>query len=256
MLFSSIPFLYYFLPLVLLIYFAVPKVLKNAVLLISSLAFYGWGEPRYVFLMIATVGVNYILGLLIEKFRGKALSKVFVVTSVVSALAILGYFKYADFFIENFNAITGLSVGFLNIALPIGISFYTFQILSYTVDVYRDDIKPEKNFLQYALFVSFFPQLVAGPIERSGNLLSQIQGIAKISLWNFERMRDGLLLMFEKTSRIESVDEMNMREMREAFIDLGGLDTFSDYIHEDYREQADILYHKFLEPPEEEEDWE
>ena len=130
MLFSSIPFLYYFFPIVLILYFAAPKVLKNSVLLLSSLVFYGWGEPRYVFLMVATVIVNYILGLLIEKFREKALSKVFVIISVTASLAVLGYFKYADFFIENFNAVTGLSIKLLNIALPIGISFYTFQILS------------------------------------------------------------------------------------------------------------------------------
>ena len=174
MLFSSIPFLYYFLPLVLLFYFAVPKALKNTVLLLFSLAFYAWGEPMYVFLMIATVGVNYLLGLLIEKFRGRMLSKIFVILSVTLSLGVLGYFKYADFFIENFNAVTGLSVKFLGIALPIGISFYTFQILSYTVDVYRGDVRTQKNPITLGAYIALFPQLIAGPIVRYSDVEKQL----------------------------------------------------------------------------------
>ena len=174
MLFSSIPFLYYFLPLVLLFYFAVPKSLKNTVLLLFSLAFYAWGEPMYVFLMIATVGVNYLLGLLIEKFRGRILSKIFVILSVALSLGVLGYFKYADFFIENFNAVTGLSVKLLGIALPIGISFYTFQILSYTVDVYRGDVSAQKNPITLGAYISLFPQLIAGPIVRYSDVEKQL----------------------------------------------------------------------------------
>lgn len=175
MLFSSIPFLYYFLPLVLLFYFGVPKSLKNTVLLLFSLAFYAWGEPMYVFLMIATVGVNYLLGLLIEKFRGRMLSKIFVILSVTLSLGVLGYFKYADFFIENFNAVTGLSVKLLGIALPIGISFYTFQILSYTVDVYRGDVRAQKNPITLGAYISLFPQLIAGPIVRYSDVEKQLQ---------------------------------------------------------------------------------
>ena len=175
MLFSSIPFLYYFLPLVLLFYFAVPKALKNTVLLLFSLAFYAWGEPMYVFLMIATVGVNYLLGLLIEKFRGKVLSKIFVILSVTLSLGVLGYFKYADFFIENFNTVTGLSVKLLGIALPIGISFYTFQILSYTVDVYRGNVRAQKSPITLGAYISLFPQLIAGPIVRYSDVEKQLQ---------------------------------------------------------------------------------
>ena len=174
MLFSSIPFLYYFLPLVLLFYFAVPKALKNTVLLLFSLAFYAWGEPMYVFLMIATVGANYLLGLLIEKFRGRILSKIFVILSVALSLGVLGYFKYTDFFIENFNAVTGLSVKLLGIALPIGISFYTFQILSYTVDVYRGDVSAQKNPITLGAYISLFPQLIAGPIVRYSDVEKQL----------------------------------------------------------------------------------
>ncbi len=166
MLFSSIPFLYYFLPVVIILYFIAPKFLKNTVLLLSSLVFYAWGEPRYVFLMIATVLFNYAMGILIEKTRGKWLSKFFVILSVVASLGVLGYFKYADFFITNFNSLTGLSMPLLRIALPIGISFYTFQILSYTVDVYRGDVAAQKNPVTLGAYISLFPQLIAGPIVR------------------------------------------------------------------------------------------
>lgn len=174
MLFSSIPFLYYFLPIVLILYFAVPKVLKNPVLLVSSLVFYGWGEPKYVFLMLTTVLSGYVLGILIERFRGKLLSKLFLILSVASSLAALAYFKYADFFIANFNAVTGFSVSFLRLALPIGISFYTFQILSYTVDVYRGTVAAQKNPISLATYVALFPQLIAGPIVRYSDVEKQL----------------------------------------------------------------------------------
>lgn len=174
MLFSSIPFLYYFLPAVIFVYFLVPKSLKNTALLLFSLLFYGWGEPEYIFLMIATVGVNYILGLSIEKFRGRPLSKVFVSLSVMTSLAVLGYFKYADFFIENFARVTGIDVKVLGIALPIGISFYTFQILSYTVDVYRGTVSAQKNPITLGTYIALFPQLIAGPIVRYSDVEKQL----------------------------------------------------------------------------------
>ncbi len=166
MIFSSIPFLYYFLPMVLILYFAVPKVLKNPVLLVASLIFYGWGEPKYVFLMLATILLGYVFGLLIERFSGRWPSKLFLVLSISSSLLALGYFKYADFFIGNFNQVTGLSIPMLSVVLPIGISFYTFQILSYTVDVYRKDVAAQKNPIYLATYVALFPQLIAGPIVR------------------------------------------------------------------------------------------
>lgn len=175
MLFSSIPFLYFFLPCVLVLYFAVPKCLKNTVLMLVSLFFYAWGEPKYVVLMAATILINYAAGLLIEKFKGKVLSKVFMIISVSICLASLGYFKYADFFIENFNAATGLSLPLLRIALPIGISFYTFQILSYTVDVYRGDVPAQKNPINLAAYVTMFPQLIAGPIVRYSDIEKQLK---------------------------------------------------------------------------------
>lgn len=176
MLFSSIPFLFYFLPCVLILYLIAPKCLKNTVLLLSSLVFYAWGEPRYVIWMLLAITLGYIFGLLIERFKEKKrISKLFMILSVASSLAMLGYFKYVDFFIGNFNAITGLSVPLLKIALPIGISFYTFQILSYTVDVYRGDVAAQKNPIDLATYVALFPQLIAGPIVRYSDVAEQLK---------------------------------------------------------------------------------
>ena len=166
MLFSSISFLFYFLPLVLAVYFLVPWKLKNSVLLLSSLIFYGWGEPRYVFLMIASILLFYVCGLLIEKAKAAPWKKVWLSVSVVVSVALLCVFKYADFFITNFNAVTGLSVPLLKLALPIGISFYTFQCLSYTIDVYRGNVEAQKNPINFGAYVALFPQLIAGPIVR------------------------------------------------------------------------------------------
>jgi alginate O-acetyltransferase complex protein AlgI len=166
MLFSSIPFLFYFLPIVLIIYFAVPWKLKNSVLLLSSLIFYGWGEPKYVFLMIASILLFYGCGLAIEKAKKKPWKKFWLGTSIVVSVALLCVFKYADFFITNFNAVTGLNMTLLKLALPIGISFYTFQCLSYTIDVYRGNVEAQKNPINFGAYVALFPQLIAGPIVR------------------------------------------------------------------------------------------
>ncbi len=188
MVFASIPFLYYFLPVVLILYFIAPRAFKNTVLLVSSLFFYAWGEPKYVFLMIITILVNYFLGLLVEKYRGKSLSKVFVIASVVFSIGLLGYFKYADFFIENFALVTGMSVKTLNIVLPIGISFYTFQILSYTVDVYRGNVEAQKNPITLGAYISLFPQLIAGPIVRYSDVCQQLEQRTH----SFEKAADGI----------------------------------------------------------------
>ena len=174
MVFSSIPFIYYFLPVVLTFYFIAPRCLKNPILLVSSLVFYGWGEPKYVFLMVGTVAQAYVFGILIEKYRGKFLSKLFLVLSVACCLAGLLFFKYADFFIHNFNALTGLSLPLLKIVLPIGISFYTFQILSYIIDVYRGNVASQKNPINLATYVALFPQLIAGPIVRYSDIEKQL----------------------------------------------------------------------------------
>lgn len=178
MLFSAITFLYFYLPVTVLIYFIAPKPAKNAVLLLGSLFFYGWGEPKYLILMVISIIQGYVLGLLIDKSkRGKKekLSKLYISLSVVLSLGTLGYFKYADFFIENFNRVTGLSMGLLKIALPIGISFYTFQILSYTIDVYRRNVDVQKNIIDFGAYVAMFPQLIAGPIVRYADIAVQLK---------------------------------------------------------------------------------
>ena len=166
MLFSSIPFLYYFLPAVLITYFAVPKNWKNTVLLFFSLVFYGWGEPKLLALMIFTITMFFCCGLLIEKAATQRWKKIWLIVSVVISLTLLGLFKYADFFISSFNAVTGLSIPLLRLALPVGISFYTFQSLSYTIDVYRGKVPAQKNLVSFGAYVALFPQLIAGPIVR------------------------------------------------------------------------------------------
>lgn len=172
MLFSSIPFLYYFLPCVLFIYFIVPSKFKNFVLLLSSLVFYGWGEPRLVFLMLTTITVSYLMGILTEKYI--KYKKVYLIVACVFSLSTLGIFKYADFFIENVNSITGLAIPLLKIALPIGISFYTFQLLSYNIDVYRGNVVAQKNPIYLATYITMFPQLIAGPIVRYSDIAQQL----------------------------------------------------------------------------------
>lgn len=176
MLFSSIPFLYYFLPVVILLYFLVPFKCKNLVLLSASLFFYFYGEPVYVSLMIFSILSAYIHGLLIGKFRGRTLSKVFLVSSVIMGLSGLLFFKYTDFFLRNVNSIFGTNLGLLGLALPIGISFFTFQTISYTIDVYRGDAKVQKNIIHLATYVALFPQLIAGPIVRYTTVEEDLNG--------------------------------------------------------------------------------
>ena len=175
MLFSSIPFLYYFLPCVLLLYLVAPRKLKNSVLLLSSLFFYGWGEPKYLILMLLSITQGYIFGRLVEKYRGQKRAKLFLTLSVVFSFLMLGYCKYADFFISSFNSVTGLSIPLLKIALPIGISFYTFQIVSYVIDVYRGDVSAQRNYVNLAAYISMFPQLIAGPIVRYADIAGQLE---------------------------------------------------------------------------------
>lgn len=175
MLFSSIPFLYFFLPCVLILYFAAPKRLKNSVLLLASLLFYGWGEPKYLFVMLFSIVQGYVFGLLLEKAAAPRMRKALLALGVVLSLSTLAYFKYADFLIENLNALTGLSVSLLRLALPVGVSFYTFQILSYLVDVYRREVPAQRNFIDLAAYVAMFPQLIAGPIVRYADIARQLK---------------------------------------------------------------------------------
>ena len=179
MVFSSIPFLYYFLPCVLLAYFLVPKKGKNAVLLVASLLFYAWGEPVYILLMLFSIVTGYLAGRLLELSReqclGRLTPKAVLATAITVFVGIFIYFKYTDFFIQNIHAVTGLSIPLLHIVLPVGISFYTFQIISYLVDVYRGEVPAQKNSLSLATYITMFPQLIAGPIVRYSAVAAQIE---------------------------------------------------------------------------------
>ena len=200
MLFNSIEFLVFF-PIVAGLFFIIPKKFRCLWLLIASYYFYMSWNPKYAVLIAFSTFVTYISGILMERANTKHGKQAVVAASFIINLAILGVFKYANFALQTLSDI-GAILGLqpierrLDLLLPVGISFYTFQALSYTIDVYRGTVKAEKNILKYMLFVSFFPQLVAGPIERSGNLLSQIQRVKEINVWEFERVRNGFLLMF------------------------------------------------------------
>lgn len=196
MLFNSYSFMIFF-PIVLAIYFVIPKKARYMWLLLASYYFYmGW-NVKYAALIAFSTILTYVCGRLL----GKTQHKKWVIGGCIGInLAILFFFKYFDFFMGSVNqvlakvGVSPLQTGF-DIILPVGISFYTFQALGYIIDVYRGDIEPEKNFFRYALFVSFFPQLVAGPIERSKNLLKQVDHVEEIRLWNYKRIADGLTLM-------------------------------------------------------------
>ena len=177
MVFSDTIFLFFFLPAVLLCLKLSPRRRRNAVLLCFSLLFYAWGEPVYVFLMLAVIAVNYLAGLALARFpaaekpRGR---KTVLVLAVAANLAVLGYFKYAGFFAECFNTLTGSALAVPRIVLPIGISFYTFQSMSYVIDVYRGQVEPQRSPLLFGTYVSLFPQLIAGPIVRYRDIERQL----------------------------------------------------------------------------------
>ncbi len=170
MLFSSITFLYYFLPIVLILYLVVPKKLKNVVLLLASLVFYAWGEPKYVFLMLLSILIGYLAGILMEKLPRKPVMCI----SVILCLFFLVYFKYTNFFIGNINNVLNTSLPFLKVVMPIGISFYTFQIISYILDVYNKRVEKQGNILYLATYIAMFPQLIAGPIVRYSDINEQL----------------------------------------------------------------------------------
>ena len=165
MVFSGLPFLFFYLMMVVLIYRLTPLKLRNLFLLLASLAFYGWGEPVYILIMILSILVDYTHGMLVERWReDDKKARRAVASSVFFNLAILIFFKYWDFIAVNVNALTGLGLPVLGLPLPIGISFYTFQTMSYTIDVYRGDAPVQRNIVTFGAFVTLFPQLIAGPI--------------------------------------------------------------------------------------------
>lgn len=179
MVFSSLMFLFRFLPVVLVLYFLAPRKIKNTILFLSSLVFYAWGEPVYVVLMLFSTIVDYTHGRLVYSLKQKnemKKARVVVASSMIINLALLGFFKYADFIIGNLNLIPGVELPLLKLALPIGISFYTFQTMSYTIDIYRGDALPQKNIISFGAYVALFPQLIAGPIVQYNTVAEQLEG--------------------------------------------------------------------------------
>lgn len=206
MLFNSFHFLCFF-PIVIAVYFMIPKKTRYIWLLAASYYFYMSWNPQYAILVGTSTFITWVSGIYIGKaeeisdsVKAVKMKKLVVGVSFITNLSILVFFKYFNFLLDNLNSVlAGAGIRVIekpfDILLPVGISFYTFQALSYTVDVYRGGVKPERNFFKYALFVSFFPQLVAGPIERSGNLLEQVNKVHTFKLWNYERISRGLTLM-------------------------------------------------------------
>lgn len=187
MVFSSSIFLFLFFATTLAVYFFAREKLRNVILLLASLLFYAWGEPKNVWIMVASVVVNYVLGLLIEKKEAR--KKVFLVICVVYNIGVLFLFKYLNFAVDTWNSLAGANIQIARIALPIGISFFTFQIMSYVIDVYRKDVEAQKNIVDLALYISLFPQLIAGPIVRYVDVEKQIKH--RTSTW--ERAYSGII---------------------------------------------------------------
>ncbi len=179
MVFSSITFLCLFMPVTLILYYLLPAKFRNLFLFVASLVFYAWGEPVYVLIMIFSTVFDYCNGLMLEKFDRKGndkARKAVLALSVIINIGLMGFFKYTDFAIESVNTITGAGLKLLHIALPIGISFYTFQTLSYTIDVYRKQVAVQHNIIDFGMYISMFPQLIAGPIVRYADIETQIKG--------------------------------------------------------------------------------
>jgi len=177
MIFSSILFLLYFLPFVLTVYFIFPRKYRNLILFLSSLFFYSWGEPKYIWIMLFSTVVDYTCGRMVYYYKtnnNRNRSKAWLGVSIVVNLGLLSFFKYSDFLISNTNNMFNLGIPLLNIALPIGISFYTFQTMSYTIDVFRGDTKVQKNVISFGTYVTLFPQLIAGPIVRYQTVAEEI----------------------------------------------------------------------------------
>ena len=191
MLFNSLEFLFFF-PITVIVYFVLPSKVRNLELLIMSYLFYmGW-NAKYSLLLLTVTGTTYLSGLVLEKARRQRMKKICLAICIAVNLGLLCFFKYGNFIVDNLNKLTGGSFSALNVLLPVGISFYIFQAIGYVADVYRGVLKAERSFVTYALFVAFFPQLVAGPIERSTNLIRQLK---EKHSFDYNRVREGLLLM-------------------------------------------------------------
>lgn len=198
MVFSSLTFLSIFLPVTLAIYYIVPNTIKNLILFIASLLFYAWGEPVYVIIMIFSTIVDFIHGKVIAYYYNNPNKKrLFLMSSIIINLSLLGFFKYSDFLIQNINDIFDLSIKKLNLSLPIGISFYTFQTMSYTIDVYREKCKPQKNIINFGCYVAMFPQLIAGPIVRYITIAEELNNRKE----NIYKFSEGIVIFIKGLSK-------------------------------------------------------
>ena len=208
MVFSGFSFLFLFFPAVLILYFALPGIrAKNIVLCLTSLLFYSWGEPVYLFLMLASILINYTAGLGIERFPAK--KKLILVADLVINLGTLAYCKYTDFFIDNVNQLAGTALPHAGIALPLGISFYTFQMISYIIDCQWETVKSQKSFIKFFMYVSLFPQLVAGPIVRYSTIEKEIDSINET---NAAKIKDLNAQKEELAKKLqEATDEKNKK---------------------------------------------
>ena len=177
MVFSSLEFMFLYFPVVLLLYFVTPLKWRNVTLFVTSLIFYGWGEPMYVFLMLATITVDYFFGWMVGKYResNRKRARAYMIAAIVINLAILGFFKYANLVVDTITALTGVTLTHIDVPLPVGISFYTFQALSYVIDVYRMDANAQRNYTAFGTYVTLFPQLIAGPIVRYQDVDDQLR---------------------------------------------------------------------------------
>ncbi len=244
MVFSSLYFLYIFLPVVLILYYALPRTsVRNCILLLASIIFYAWGEPVYVFLMIFSILINYVLGLDIAR-SGKIRKRVQFVVAILINLGLLGFFKYYGFVVENINALAGLHLRVRELALPIGISFYTFQILSYIIDVYRGQVAAQKNLIRFALYVTMFPQLIAGPIVRYDDIEQQLTS-RNITLARFAKGCERFILGLGKKVLLANnlgqlSDAVFALETRPALAAWLGLIAYAMQIYFDFSGYSDM----------------
>ena len=247
MVFSSFVFLLVFLPLILLLYYISPGRIKNLVLLLGSLLFYAWGEPVYVLIMLFSTVFDYTNGRLISYFKAgnrNLWAKAVLIVDICGNLGILGFFKYADFFIGTVNSLTGAGIGLLQIALPIGISFYTFQTMSYTIDVYRGQVPPQRNILDFATYVTLFPQLIAGPIVQYKTVAHEL-GKRRVGLEDFSegvyRFSKGLAKKVLLANQIGSLWDTisSMQELTVATAWLGAI-AYSFQIYFDFSGYSDM----------------
>ena len=247
MVFSSVLFLFYFLPVVLAIYFISPKKYRNFILLVSSLFFYSWGEPKYIWIMIFSTVLDYTCGRFVHYYReGGNLnkSKLWLGVSMFGNLGLLGFFKYSNFLISNVNNVIGSNIPLLNIVLPIGISFYTFQTMSYTIDVYRGDTKVQNNIISFGAYVTLFPQLIAGPIVRYQTVAEEMDNrVESYDLFSegIKRFILGLgkkVLLANNIGMVwESISKMSNIPMLTAWI---GILAFSFQIYFDFSGYSDM----------------